>query len=153
MFISATADVTIRFWYRIQVQAPWINSVDRQHTIKKTNGIRISELRNSTLLCCNGLQLLPYTVWKGSFLMYLSRSALPCGSTSDSCEKPSSSTKQISNSFGSDRIITRTVALPGVANVMSGVKIVCLLSIINWLISVWISYGTENAMRPNAFLR
>lgn len=63
--------------------------------------------------------------------MYLSRSASPSGSTCDNCEKPSSSTKHISNSFGSERMMTRTVALPGVANVMSGVRIVCLLSFIN----------------------
>lgn len=92
-------------------------------------------------------------VWNGSFRMYLSKSASLFGSTWDSCENPSSSTKQISSSFGSDKMITRTVALPGVANEISGVRIVCFVSIIIWLISACKLYGTAKAMRPKAFLR
>lgn len=60
--------------------------------------------------------------------MYLSNSVSPFTSTADNCENPSSSTKQISNPFGSAKMMTRTFALPGVANEINGVKIGCLLS-------------------------
>lgn len=85
--------------------------------------------------------------------MYLSKAALLSGSTTDSCENPSSSTKQISWPSGSANMITRTVALPGVSSVMSGVKIVLLLSLIRWSISSWTAKGTANAIRPYALAR
>lgn len=86
--------------------------------------------------------------WNGSFLMYLSTAASLAPSNADNTENPSSSTKQISCPSGSAKMITRTVAFPGVSNVMSGVKIGLLLALIRSSIVACIACGTANAMRP-----
>lgn len=91
--------------------------------------------------------------WNGSRVICLLRSASEVGSTCDNCENPSSSTKQISSSFGSDKMITRTVALPGVSNEVNGwiTLAFCLMtSSFNFVCS---SNGMAKAMRPNAVLR
>lgn len=80
--------------------------------------------------------------------MYLSSAALLSGSTSDNFLNPSSSTKQISWPSGSAKIITRTVAFPGVSNDINGVKIGLLLALIFSSIVSCVAYGTAKAIRP-----
>lgn len=91
--------------------------------------------------------------WNGSLLMYLSSRASPSGSTCDSSEKPSSSTKHISWPSGSAKMSTVTVALPGVSSVMSGLRIVppsaCTASNSGFCAAP----GMAKAMRPYALAR
>lgn len=85
--------------------------------------------------------------------MHLLSSPSDLGSTCDSCIKPSSPTKQISNSFGSDRMITRTVAFPGVSSDVNGCITFAFCLITSSFNLVWSSNGMANAMRPYAVLR
>lgn len=85
--------------------------------------------------------------------MYLSSSLSELGSNCDSSVNASSSTKQISNSFGSDKMITRTVAFPGVSSDVRGWIIFALRFSISAANVVCSTNGMANAMRPNAVLR
>lgn len=94
-----------------------------------------------------------YFFWNGSRAIFLLRSASEAGSTFDNCENPSSSTKQISSSFGSDRMMTRTVAFPGVSNEVNGWITFALCLVTSSLNFVWSSNAMAKAMRPKAVLR
>lgn len=94
-----------------------------------------------------------YFVWNGSRSMQLLSTPSDLGSTCDSCINPSSSTKQISNSFGSDKIITRTVALPGVSSDVNGCITFAFCLVTSSFNLVWLSNEIANAIRPKAVLR
>lgn len=94
-----------------------------------------------------------YFFWNGSRSMAVVSAASDLGSTCDKWLNPSSSTKQISNWFGSDKIITRTVAFPGVSSDVNGCITISFRFVTLSFNSVWSSNGIANAIRPNAVFR
>lgn len=91
--------------------------------------------------------------WNGSRWISLFNWASDSGSTCDNWSNPSASTKQISSSFGSLKMMTRTDALPGVSNTVNGWITFSLSFVIFSFSSVWSPYAMANAMRPNAVFR